>query len=75
MVQVVERDERDVEEVGPASGVAKQQRGDLRLNLGRRLGHDGEGVPGAHGSVAYIVMAAMKRSPKFTFQNASTLTV
>ena len=26
------------------------QRGDLRLNLRRRLGHDVEGVPGAHGS-------------------------
>ena len=48
-VQVVERDERDMEEVGAASGVVARQRGDLRLHLRRRLGHDIEGVAGAHG--------------------------
>ncbi len=54
MVQVVERDERDMEEMGAASGVVARQRGDLRLHLWRRLGHDVEGVPGAHGgSVAW----------------------
>ena len=53
-VEVVERDERDVEEVGAASGVVARQRGDLRLHLRRRLGHDVEGVSGAHGwSVAW----------------------
>ena len=49
MVQVVERDERDMEEVGAARRIVARQRGDLRLNLRRRLGHDVEGVPGAHG--------------------------
>lgn len=54
MVQVVERDQRDMEEVGAASGVVAGERGDLRLHLRRRLGHDVEGVPGAHyGSVAW----------------------
>lgn len=49
MVEVVELDERDMEEVGAAPGVAQRQRGDRRLHLRRRLGHDVEGVPGAHG--------------------------
>lgn len=49
IVEVVERDERDMEQVRPASGVVAGQRDDLRLHLGRRLGHDVEGVPGAHG--------------------------
>lgn len=48
-MQVVERDERDMEEVGAARRVVARQRGDLRLHLGRRLGHDVERVPGAHG--------------------------
>jgi len=48
-VEVVERDERDMEEVGPAPGVVTRQRGYRRLHLRRRLGHDVEGVPGAHG--------------------------
>ncbi len=33
MVQFVERDERDMEEVGAASGGVAGQRGDLRLHL------------------------------------------
>lgn len=49
MVQVVERDERDMEEVGTARRIVARQRGDPRLNLRRRLGHDVEGVSGAHG--------------------------
>lgn len=49
IVEVVERDERDMEEVGAAPGVVARQRGDLRLHVPRRLGHDVEGVPGAHG--------------------------
>ena len=49
IVQVIERDERDMEEVGAAPGVVARQRDDRRLHLRRRLGHDGEGVPGAHG--------------------------
>lgn len=48
-MQVVERDERDMEQVGTAPGIVARQRGDRRLHLGRRLGHDVEGVPGAHG--------------------------
>lgn len=47
-VQVVERDKRDMEQVGAAPGVVARQRGDRRLHLRRRLGHDVEGVPGAH---------------------------
>lgn len=38
-----------MEEVGAARGIVARQRVDLRLNLRRRLGHDVEGVPGAHG--------------------------
>lgn len=54
IVQVVERDERDMEEVNPARRIVAGQRGDLRLHLRRRLGHDVEGVSGAHGrSVAW----------------------
>lgn len=49
VMEVIERDERDMEKVGAASGVVARQRGDQRLHLGRRLGHDVEGVPGAHG--------------------------
>ena len=49
IMEVVERDERDMEEVDPARRIVARQRGDLRLNLRRRLGHDVEGVPGAHG--------------------------
>lgn len=48
-MQVVERDEGDMEEVGAASGIVARQRGNRRLHLGRRLGHDVEGVSGAHG--------------------------
>lgn len=33
---------------GPRPRAPKQQRGDGRLHLRRRLGHDVEGVPGAH---------------------------
>lgn len=51
IVEVVERDERDMEEVGGARRIVTRQRGDLRLNVRRRLGHDVEGVPGAHGWV------------------------
>jgi hypothetical protein len=47
-MQVVERDERDMEEVGPAPGIVARQRDDLRLHLRRRLGHDVEGGSGAH---------------------------
>ncbi|RYD41875.1 MAG: HNH endonuclease [Sphingomonadales bacterium] len=47
-MQVVERDERDMEEVGPARRIVARQRGDLRLHLRRRLGHDVERVSGAH---------------------------
>ena len=49
IMQVVERDERDMEQVGAAPGIVARQRDDRRLHLGRRLGHDVEGVPGAHG--------------------------
>ncbi len=49
MMQVIERDERDMEQVGAAPGIVARQRGDHRLHLRRRLGHDIEGVPGAHG--------------------------
>lgn len=38
-----------MEEVGAARRVVARQRGDLRLHLGRGLGHDVEGVSGAHG--------------------------
>jgi hypothetical protein len=38
-----------MEGVGPASGVVARKRDDGSLHLGRRLGHDVEGVPGAHG--------------------------
>lgn len=48
-MQVVERDERDMEQLGAARRIVARQRDDLRLHLGRRLGHDVEGVPGAHG--------------------------
>ena len=48
-MQVIERDERDMEQLEAASGVVARQRGDRRLHLRRRLGHDVEGVPGAHG--------------------------
>ncbi len=48
-MEVVERDERDMEEVGAARRIVARQRGDLRLHLRRRLGHDVEGVSGAHG--------------------------
>ena len=48
-MEMVERDERDMEEVGAAPGVVARQRGDRHLHLRRRLGHDVEGVPGAHG--------------------------
>ena len=48
IVEVVERDERDMEEVGAARRIVARQRGDLRLHLRRRLGHDVEGVTGAH---------------------------
>lgn len=48
-VEVVERDERDMEQLGAAPGIVARQRDDLRLHLRRRLGHDIEGVPGAHG--------------------------
>lgn len=55
IMQVVERDERDMEQVGAAPGVVARQGGDRRLRLRRRLGHDVEGVPGAHGgSVAWF---------------------
>lgn len=49
IVEVVERDERDMEEVRPARRIVARQRGDLHLHLRRRLGHDVEGVSGAHG--------------------------
>lgn len=49
IMEVIERDERDMEEVGAAPGVVARQRGDRRLHLRWRLGHDIEGVPGAHG--------------------------
>ena len=49
IVKVVERDERDMEKVGAAPGIVARQRGDRRLHLRRRLGHDVEGVSGAHG--------------------------
>jgi len=49
IVEVVERDERDMEEVGAARRIVAGQRGDLGLHLRRRLGHDVEGVTGAHG--------------------------
>lgn len=48
-MQVVERDERDMEEVGTARRIVTGQRGDLRLHLRRRFRHDVEGVSGAHG--------------------------
>ena len=49
IMQVVERDERDMEKVGAARRIVARQRGDLRLHFRRRLRHDVEGVPGAHG--------------------------
>lgn len=49
IMQIVERDERDMEQVRAAPGVVARQRGDRRLHLRRRLGHDIEGVAGAHG--------------------------
>lgn len=48
IMQVIERDERDMEEVGAARRIVARKRGDRRLHLRRRLGHDIEGVPGAH---------------------------
>ena len=52
IMQVVERDERDMEEVGAARRIVARQGGDLRLHLRRWLGHDVEGVSGAHGGSA-----------------------
>ena len=55
IVEVVERDERDMEEVGAASGVVARQRYDRILHLRRRLCHDVEGVSGAHRRVCSMV--------------------
>lgn len=49
IMQVVERDQRDMEKLGAAPGIVARQRGDRRLHLRRRLRHDVEGIPGAHG--------------------------
>lgn len=49
LVKVEQRDEGDVEKVRPAAGIVAGERGDLRLHIGRRLGHDVERVAGAHG--------------------------
>lgn len=58
-MQVVERDERDMEQLGAAPGVVARQRGDRRLHLRRRLGHDIEGVPGTHGWECSMVWGRM----------------
>lgn len=63
MVQVVERDERDMEEVRAARRIVARQRGDRRLHLRRRLGHDVEGVPGAHGWERSMVWRRGRLSP------------
>lgn len=55
-MEVVERDERDMEEVGAARRIVARQRGDLRLHLRRRLGHDVEGVSGAHGQECSMML-------------------
>lgn len=44
-----------MEEVGAAPGIVARQRGDRRLHLRRRLGHDIERVPGAHGWACSMV--------------------
>jgi hypothetical protein len=38
-----------MQQLGPARGIVAGKRDDRRLHLGRRLGHDIERVPGAHG--------------------------
>ena len=60
-MQVVERGERDMEQLGAAPGVVARQRGDRRLHLRRRLGHDVEGVPGAHGWECSTVLVRRHR--------------
>ena len=58
IVEVVERDERDMEQVRPARGIVARQRGDHRLHLRRRLGHNVEGVSGAHGWGCSMMLGA-----------------
>ena len=65
MVQVVERDERDMAEVGAAPGIVARQRGDLRLHLRRRLGHDVKGVSGAHGWGCSMVLGECRLPAHF----------
>jgi len=49
VVEIEQRDEGDVEEMRAARRIVARERGDLSLLRGGRLGHDVEGVSGAHG--------------------------
>jgi len=49
IMEVEQRHERDVEEMRAATGIVARERGDLGLLCRWRLGHDVEGVSGAHG--------------------------
>lgn len=48
-VEVEQRHEGDVQQIGAARGIVARERGDPRPHLGRRLRHDIERVAGAHG--------------------------
>ena len=49
VVEIEQRDEGDVEKMRAARGIVARECGDLGLLLRRGLGHDVEGVSGAHG--------------------------
>ena len=49
MIEIEQRQQRDVKQVGAAPEIVARQGGDPRAHRGRRRGHDVERVAGAHG--------------------------